>query len=1373
MSKFKYDESLFREFKSSNKEGLSDIGLNDEDIDKIQFEVSESARRIKARVDYSDFKNHIFFGSAYAATNFALSRLLNDYPWNGELKEKNEWKRINNGFENYFFEQYPKRQGNAHFTGSTYIKIEDHEYKLRPGTGSFAFECIIKPDKNIDTIPGNKTIFSLHDPDGSSGFWIYFSGNTKDIYFQIDANLDTDILSASYSSYINDAHHVAFVYDSIGQSQTFYVDGLPILSRSTNMNYTDNIIISSKTAYLGAVSSSYIGGFGSFFTGAMDDVRLWLSSTPRSQELIKRNYFKTIHANHSGGLKFYYKFNEPQEFGNKVVDYSGLDLHGVFSGSNYSFSVNNQSGTLTSWFKDDGDPIYSQTNSDVSSFMTRLRNSGSLYDKENRNMIFNIVPSFFVDDEEKNEDMQRFLLLIARNYDQLKIYIDNISNVYNTSLDEYGNTPDELLNRVAEHYGVDIGGVYEGASALSYIFGEDVLPSGSLDSPISTIRNQIKRNLLNNLIYILKTKSTRQAIEASLRAMGLEEDIVNINEYSIFSGGIQTSRTHRAVERKVAKFPYASGSVLLTSSVFSGSTLPTTYEVRALFNTGSAFLTSSIFSLSGAGSSFSLQVERRSLTSSAAVAKLYSVSSSTTTVISSSVLDLYDNNWINFAATRNPGTGIFKLFVTKLDRDEITISQSVSSPVVSFASTPPTASGSMLGSKNGPSFYDGHMQEFRAWYGELSHSLVIDHAKDFESLSVENIATGISSLFCHLKLNDFTGSVAGHTKAHDYVHGLAGSSYDAADDDFESEGKYIYKLDPSYSYDFAINNDKVRTKSSSVFTDEDIVEDIPYLSVDMSPVASLNKEIVRWFGDLEKFNNIIGQPYNRYRHELEFLNQYRHHFFSERLNGKISFKNYLNLLKWFDSNFTYFLSQLIPADMASSLSSFVIEPHLFEFNKITYPFPSKKFSSPITYEGSALVGATATATRDTELDLADPGRFGSPVSASAELSYSAFDYSSSLSFSGNVLGVNFKNQQERSKVSQYLRDNSGSHSMTGYGNGFYTTIITGSDYLKNTLNVNDGFCISGVHSYPPGDTVNSLYLTAAFAPINRHFTASVFNGVTDQRWHWLGNPQSSISGGWPAYNGHTGSNIDVGIGYGGGWGQLVYINRKSLNATDVYNKNPFPPGSNNIFYFRDAGWLTVAPKSIPSSVSVEEGNDEYKIVTLWPSLSSYEPILISSRGLITASVLPVDAQESLKFANFAGDKIDIQGYKSLSVNILGKKIYSSTAPSVVDFRLKFQFFNDDGTGEKGFETVLSSSLVDGSYSSWEIENEYVVREQILPGQQEFVRSFYRELPVARYMKVHCYISYTAGQQHVHKILIKGALTKEVSDSNEKLLQFEG
>jgi hypothetical protein len=908
------------------------------------------------------------------------------------------------------------------------------------------------------------------------------------------------------------------------------------------------------------------------------------------------------------------------------------------------------------------------------------------------------------------------------------------------------------------------------------------------------------------LVYVIKTKSTREALEASLRSLGLDEEIVNINEYSVFSGGITTARTPRAVERRTANFT-TSSNVFLTSSIFSDTEIRS-YELRVLFNTASVELTSSIFTIASGASGvpfFYLEVERENLTSSNAIAKLYHSGAINPPIeISSSLLPLYDNQWINFAMVRDPIAPSYSLFVTKLDRDEISISESVDSTALIIPSLDVDAvTTASLGSR-GTLTFEGCMQEFRTWNETLSQSLIINHTKDFESLEVPDISEDIQSLLVHLKLNDFTGSDAGTAVAHDYVVGATGSTYSGLSSSavFNFPGKYIDKLDPSYSYDFGINNDKIRIRDDSDFDIRDIVPDIPYLSIDMSPAISLNREIVRWFGDLEKFNNLVGKPYLRYRSEIDTLNDLRFSFFNQRLNNKINFQAYLNLLKWFDSNFTFFLGQLLPLDLGSSLSNFVVESHLLEHNQVPRIFPFKKGDSSLDLTGEidarALLDVALTGEN---IPLGDPGRFGAAVSASAEV-VTTEDVAlfTSASLSGNR-GINFQRENDRRIYTSWLQENSQSLSPSGYGNGWHTLMITGANYLKDVLNVDSEFHISGVHFLTGAvfggvsDGSDSLYLTATHArPLNTHFTGAI-NGVQDSTWLWYHENESQ-------FKDAIGPKWAYGIGYGGAWGQLPFFNNRGRRATTLdlkYDEGTAFISGDDLIVGLGAGITeNIAQQRF---ITVTEETDDTKTFILWPNIHAFEPLLIQATGSngtndTTGSIIPVDAldwtptgfKENPKHADFwSQDFINIEGFRHLDVAIAAKRIVAPTANDTpIKFIFKFQFFDKDLPGNDDIEGALSSSfsltgsslgagLTTSQYVSKKIDHQYELEKvpSSITALHSFTTHFERELPKAKFMRAFVRIEYPRAfdnQTNVaYKVLIKGTFHKETTEVQQKIL----
>lgn len=673
------EERLLRTFNTSPLESLEDIGLDEEEKDKIIFSLT-SSNSSDLDVDYSNFSNHVFFNSAYVSVNFALSRLLSNYPIVGELKEKNEWRKISTGYENWFLDNYPKQQGYLNLTSGSdapYVLVSDYENVVNFSTKSLTVEFAIKPHENVaDKHP----IFSCMDLSGNFGFSAHIEKNAavKNLKFTIKSGTIHE-LSIPYDSYISSSNFVSLVFDVDASSTIGYVNGSKITSSVVPTALLANYDLGSKNIYCGYLKMSATTNY--YYSGAIDDFRLWNSA--REPALIKRNYFRSIYANHSGALNLYYKFNEPSEYGNKIIDYSGNGLNGLLTGT-YSYSTNITSGTLGSWFRDSGEPILAQQNTRVVDFLTLQRNSGTVYDNSNQNIIYNLVPGFFTDDDEDQQGNQKlFLLLMARHLDRLKLYIQHISNILKLGKTEYDGPPSNLLDLTAKHYGLDIGDIYANTDALQYFFGENVLSSGSMGSSIETIKEKLKRNVLNNLVYILKTKSTQASIKAAIRSVGLDENVVNIVEYSDISGGVQSSFAPRTMERRALRLTGSTNLLVAPAGVGHRSGSSALYEARALFNTASAHLTSTVFYLLDdvAGKlNFAAQVERENLTSSSGKLRLLSLNQDNATYssLTSSQQLMYDNTWVNIVASRNnlAGSDSIAYDISSIDRNGLIFSQS-------------------------------------------------------------------------------------------------------------------------------------------------------------------------------------------------------------------------------------------------------------------------------------------------------------------------------------------------------------------------------------------------------------------------------------------------------------------------------------------------------------------------------------------------------------------------------------------------------------------------------------------------------------------------------------------------------------------------
>lgn len=1338
------EESVLSTYNSSNKQSLNDVSLDLEERDKIIHEITTSVSS-KLNVDYSDFANHIFFDSAYASVNFAAQRIIESYPIDGELKEKNAWHETNSGFENWFFKEWPKQQGYLFLqSGSNFATTKDFEgilnYNSASRSGKFCVDAVVRPFVNIP----NGTIYPIvsfvNTASSDQGFSLFLRNisGEKYLFFKVSNAAGTNLISASFDSYISSSSPVSAKLTHL--SMSIFVNGESVKE--------DRLVHSGTTTFGFDFSVGHMksGSAAHFYSGSIDDVRFW--NNDRSDDLVVKNSKRTVYANHSGGLRLYWKFNQPAEYGTKIVDYSGYGLHGQLTGTQYSFSTNLVSGTLGSWFFDSGDPILSLNNSRVEDFLDVQRTSGSTYDDSNQNMIFNLVPSHFTE-MENSEYQQYFLLLTARHYDRIKLYIDHLSNITKITNEKYNGPPENLLDLAGKHHGIDIGDIFAGADPLQFYFGENINSvTGSLDVPLKEIRETIKRNVLGNLSYILKSRSTRQSVKAALSALGLDENVISFVEYTDFSGGIKTTYTPRTIESRVANF-LTSSNIYISSSAYTTSSV-NVHQVRTLFFTGSPHVSQSVLSFHSASSLLlGLSVERDNLSSSFGKIRLQARSGSGALVSISSSAEIFNNKWVNFTIKRDQASNLISLRATSADRSGILFTSSAQQNFVLNAGS---VDSIQLGT-SGTNYFSGFMNEYRAWQGYNPTDLMLDRwGLDWTSTEVESVLTDITKLKHHLKLNDFTSSTTGGGPIHDYITSASGSSYlgFSTSSVVAFPGKYIDINESLTSYDLTVDNDKIRIRSGSAFSISDRNIDVPFVSLNFSPINSLNKEIFKWIGDISKLSNVIGDPLNQYRETNANLDAIRGMFFRQKVSSKIDYEKFSELIQWFDSNFGQLISQLIPVDIASSISSFVIEPHLLEINSLKKTAASNNATKNLNLDASISILPVLTASSaTTELSLADPGRFGAFVSASGEVSKDVY-----FSYFTSSEGLNYANRLERGILTNVIKNNYENDAPRGYGNGNYSLIITGSNYLKNTLNIDSAFMVSGVY-YIDGGAKGTNYLSSSTGQPMSPFTG-VMNGYQDARWLWM---QTSTSGSVSQIINEESEQFvyDHGIGYGGMWGQLRFRSNKSTIGVPQY-----PSGSKEFGTRRGfIGESTVVGKIKNSEYISVFSRDGLKTTMLWPINNPFDGVEIYCTG-----AAPTFFANGSTAASF-GQVIDIENFRTLNVEILGRtnNIGGGNNDPKIIFEIKFQFFSRELPGDYGFETVMSSShaaAADAFYNNM-MPVVYRFSTDQLPRRtlSNFNLSFERSLPKQKFMRV--WISptmATADNYGSFFVLVKGILSGE-------------
>ncbi|MBI2429168.1 MAG: fibronectin type III domain-containing protein [Ignavibacteriales bacterium] len=219
-------------------------------------------------------------------------------------------------------------------TGSFYLEKDNGPYSLtfdgsgdyvlsstslgNFGAGNFTIELWAKTSTSSTVLLGKRY-------EGSHGSFFVFAldGSGK-----IGMELDQDVNGTNYSATFGNTsitdgnwHHVAFTRS--GTTIIYYVDGIQ------DTSYTVNVAsISNSTAFsigVRSVDGSYVSGF---FSGLMDDIRVW--NVARTQSEIANNKDTELTGTESD-LLAYWKFNEGA--GGKIFDYTTNVYDGTFYGN--------------------------------------------------------------------------------------------------------------------------------------------------------------------------------------------------------------------------------------------------------------------------------------------------------------------------------------------------------------------------------------------------------------------------------------------------------------------------------------------------------------------------------------------------------------------------------------------------------------------------------------------------------------------------------------------------------------------------------------------------------------------------------------------------------------------------------------------------------------------------------------------------------------------------------------------------------------------------------------------------------------------------------------------------------------------------------
>jgi hypothetical protein len=664
----------------------------------------------------------------------------------------------------------------------------------------------------IDEINNFKTTLEA-DPDFFQDFYLNFGSNTLSVANNIAIDNETfDILVNLYSplpdniqvksnlwivTQIADelAFNVTFTPDRVTPSITsfsikgpnFNLSGIDQTNNSTEFQTYSTLITSSllSTSYSqlnNLISSSGIQ-IGVDYTDFSNFVH-FSSATTRINNFIYKvglieQYSASIaytSSNFSGKDTTTNTSILTNQINNIIENFDGYEYYLYFGSGSWSYPKS----TNTVPYK------LSPTNSiQVTNWLgstenlTGILGSASIYDQNNLDYLYNVVPTFIQEDPQ-NDPYKLFVEMVAQAYDNIWIYYKDVTNRYNADnrLD-FGISKDLVANAL-KSFGVklyqnnfstnDLYSAFLGygdpnpnttgslpvtaGSGQEYISNYITSSYAARVTPLDDINKEVYKRLYHNLPYLAKTKGTIPGLRALINCFGIPDTILRISE---FGGRDKDTSTYDYFDQKY-NYAYVgqAGEVkipwILNEDWSSGDDRPTSLQFRFKVNPitssnipysqslfrmvdGTAYTSSLVLKYTGSWTN-SASYSGSTYSSSYQYADLifYPDRTDDTTYASIS-LPFFNNEWWSVMINRTASNGFKlyagdKLYYDGYDGNQIgflksssvtSINHDWSSSAFIYFSYPADIKGAQY------SYFTGSLQEIRFW----SKTGSVEAFKDF------------------------------------------------------------------------------------------------------------------------------------------------------------------------------------------------------------------------------------------------------------------------------------------------------------------------------------------------------------------------------------------------------------------------------------------------------------------------------------------------------------------------------------------------------------------------------------------------------------------------------------------------------------------
>ena len=980
---------------------------------------------------------------------------------------------------------YGRRSNNLEFGGTNGDTIEFFFKKSTFSTATSTREVIYDAWNGVasDSAGYGRFTVEIHH-DVANSFFVSYQSGSQGVF-----RAALPVTSSGASLADGNWHHYAFAFTSgsdIDPDTLFidvYKDGTCFgsqISTGSAISQVTGAIEARIGALITAPSGTTVpAGYGKL-AASLDEFRVWKDK--RTSEDIGRNWFTNIHGGTNTRsdelgdslgdteLGLYFKFNEgitgQDSTDNIVLDYSGRISNGAWTGFT-SGSRNTGSALVSSSASEfeNEDPIVRKNNSLYVTKKSELSDLGNLYDYENNASLYYSMPDWIInEDSETNEELLNLTQIMASYLDTLYSQTSHLFKIGDISYASGSDKPFPYNERLLQSMGFEAPELFSNASLLSHFLQKD--EKRQLEFKLHNIKNEIYKNIYNNLSFIYKSKGTAKAFRNLVRCYGVGDELFSINTYV----DNETYRLDQTSESSLGWYlpgtsakKYVDMTGLANRADISASvfTYPDPSNANSYgFISGDANLDSYAFTLEAevyfprkpepgdendpafpnvsaslfgfhtpsvtdptstvttwAGSDYGLQVYAVHTTGTfcevpnpiqaSRDAKFVVKNSAGTTLLTSDVYtNVYDNkNW-KFALSLRPTkypyaedttgttlagseTYILELYAVNSivgEKQEscyktATLSYTDGSNILEsgkriyVGAHRTNFTGSLIASSGAT---DIRASGIRWWNTYLPSGTIDLHSYDVDSFglihpyrNVYNFESNDPGVYIPeiqtLALNwDFitvSGSDgSGEFVVTDFSSGSAGTDYEGsyqgavfskqnlkhhtgkgigfATSSIPVKKEYVYSgkqrlPEQIYPEDMV----EVKNSDEETFTRESK----PYrffFAVEKSMYDSISKEMLEMFASIQDFNNLIGEPVNKYRLDYKDMKKLQEIFF-RRIGNTPDLDKFIDYYKWLDSSMGVMIEQLFPASAKVAEGVRVmVENHVLERNKYYHKYPT-------------------------------------------------------------------------------------------------------------------------------------------------------------------------------------------------------------------------------------------------------------------------------------------------------------------------------------------------------------------------------------------------------------------------------------------------